>query len=169
MDIFKIMEERFNKHNQRHKNIEWEDVVVDLHENIDRLTWMEETGGEPDLIIYKGKIIVLDMAKESPKGRRSMCYDKKARINRKKFPPKSSVLETCNKHNVSLVNKDLYEYIQSIEPLDLKTSSWVLTGAKIRELGGALFCDRRYDEVFVYHNGADSYYGARGFRTYFEL
>lgn len=169
MDIIKVMEHRFNENTDRHKNIEWKNIVLELEKHINKLRWMEETNGEPDLLFYNDKIIVVDMVKESPKSRRSLCYDKKARVNRKKFPPKSSALELCKENNVNLMTKEIYEYIQSIESIDLKTSSWILTDSKIRNLGGALFCDRRYDGVFVYHNGADSYYSSRGFRTYFEL
>lgn len=133
-----------------------------------QLLWMDETGGQPTIIKYKGDLLIVDLSKESP-NRRNLCYDKDARLSRKKFPPKSSVLELCFEKKVNLVDEDLYRHMQTLKPLDMKTSTWIKTPDTIRKNGGAIFCDCRYDEVFTYHNGADSYYSSRGFRAYIKL
>ena len=122
-------------------------------------------GGEPDVTEINNQITFIDFCKESPKKRRSLCYDKSARVNRKKFPPVSSVCEVCKQWNVNLLTKDDYRSLQNIQEVDLKTSSWLLTPDSIRQHGGAIFGDRRYDTTFIYHNGADSYYASRGFRA----
>ena len=164
------LKQRFLKHMNRHQGLTWEDVLPKLNEDVLKsIDWMEETGGEPDVIVYQEALYVVDMSKESPKGRRSVCYDRMSRINRKKFPPATSALELCEQHKVSLVDEAMYFYIQSLEPLDLKTSSWVLSESSVREASGAIFGDHRFGRTFIYHNGADSYYGARGFRTYIKL
>lgn len=133
-----------------------------------QIQYMEETKGEPMILKYQDSYLLVDGSKETP-DRRSVCYDKDSRINRKKFPPITSALEECEKHQVFLMTQDIYHHLQLIKPVDLKTSSWILTPEPIRSLGGALFSDRRYNQVFTYHNGADSYYGVRGFRVFVEL
>lgn len=164
------LKKRFLNHMYRHKSVTWETVELKLTQKaIKAIQWMEETGGEPDVVTLDGVMYIIDMCKESPKGRRSVCYDKEARVNRKKFPPKTSALELCEEHNVSLVYESMYYNIQSIEPLDLKSSSWVFTEASVRNLSGAIFGDNRYGRTFIYHNGADSYYGSRGFRTFIKI
>ena len=115
--------------------------------------------------MINGQLIYVDFSKESPKGRRSLCYDKDARVNRKKFPPASSVCEVCDQWQVELLTENYYHALQEIQAVDLKTSSWLLTPDNIRQLGGAIFGDRRYDTTVIYHNGADSYYASRGFRA----
>ena len=165
-----ILKQRFLKHMYRHKDVTWDVVIPKLNEAVlKKVQWMEETGGEPDIILYQDQLYIVEMSKESPKGRRSVCYDKASRVNRKKFPPEISALELCELHQVSLVDEPMYFYIQSLEPLDLKTSSWLLSESSVRDASGAIFGDHRYGRTFIYHNGADSYYGARGFRTYIKL
>ena len=132
------------------------------------IDWMIESEGHPQLVKFNDAYYIVEMSTESPK-RRSVCYDKQSRLERKKFPPETSALELCEEKGVSLVDEAMYHYIQSLKDLDNKTSSWLLTPKETRDLGGALFGDKRYDRTFVYHNGADSYYGARGFRTYIKL
>lgn len=155
---------------KRYKELYNEDLNLDnLLESVqEQLQYMEETKGEPMVIKYQDKYLLVDGSKESPQ-RRSVCYDKEARVNRKKYPPETSALEECEKHGVKLMNQEIYNHLQSLKAVDLKTSSWIQTPQEIRSLGGALFSDRRYNQVFTYHNGADSYYGARGFRVYIEL
>ena len=161
---------RFEKHMHRHQSFTFEDVMKRLSdEHLNIILKMEETGGEPDFMVIDQKMYYIDMSKETPKQRVSLCYDQKARLERKKFPPKSSALEMANEMGVSILNESLYKAIQDIEPIDLKTSSWLYTPNPIRARGGALFGDRRYDHVFIYHNGAESYYGVRGFRGYLAL
>lgn len=150
------------------KALEWEKVLPLLNKYKDQIEWMEDTKGDPCVILHNDNFYLVDSSKESP-NRRSLCYDKDARIKRKKFPPKSSALEECEEHGVQLMDESLYRHLQTFGEFDLKTSSWVLTPNDIRKKGGSLFCDRRYDTVFVYHNGADSYYEARGFRSYIKL
>ena len=161
---------RFEKNMHRHPGLVWEDVEAKLKEktaSIKTLSEMEATGGEPDVIGHDpetGQYTFCDCAPESPKGRRSVCYDREAREARKKHPPKSSAAEMASTMGVELLTEAQYRELQELEELDTKTSSWVETPAEVRALGGALFCDRRYGKVFTYHNGADSYYAARGFR-----
>ena len=129
---------------------------------------MEVSGGEPDVVGFdkkSGEVTFFDCSAESPKGRRSVCYDKAARVGRKEHAPKQSAVEMAEAMGVEILTEEQYRHLQSLGEFDLKTSSWVLTPERIRKLGGAIFCDRRYDTVFVYHNGADSYYAARGFRA----
>ena len=169
-ELYEILEERFIKNTNRHETIKWESVKMSIEKNnlLASLLWMEETGGEPDVVLYQNQLYYVDFSKESP-NRRSLCYDEEARVTRKKFPPTSSALEECLTHHVELLSEDFYRFIQSIEAMDLKTSSWLNTPSDVRDKKGAIFGDRRYDRVFVYHNGADSYYGARGFRTALKL
>lgn len=169
MNRLSIMEKRFQQHRHRHPGLFWEDVEPLLTKHIDAIEMMEDSGGEPDVVVLDGNWVVADMAKESPKGRRSLCYDKEARLGRKKFPPKSSVIEMAEMIGISVVDETMYLQLQAVEALDEKTSSWILTDEALRKNGGALFGDTRYGRVFIYHNGADSYYEARGFRGYIRL
>jgi hypothetical protein len=154
----------------RHKGIEWATVLKKLEANADKL-WslheMERTGGEPDLVGQDkktGECIFFDCSDESPKGRRSICYDREALDSRKEHKPANNAIEMASAIGVEILTEDQYRDLQKLGNFDTKTSSWVKTPSDIRKLGGALFCDRRYDTVFVYHNGAESYYAARGFR-----
>ena len=170
MDVLSILKDIFEKNMQRHSGLLWIDVYKKLENNeskLNSLKQLEETGGEPDVIGYdkdKDEFIFVDCSKETPGGRRSICYDNEALISRKKFPPKDSSVGLANKMVIELLSVDDYHKLQELGEFDLKTSSWVATPDKIRKLGGALFCDRRYDTIFTYHNGADSYYSSRGFR-----
>jgi hypothetical protein len=152
----------------RHADIAWESVAKRIAANPEKLRplhEMERTGGEPDVIGYEGDAYLFcDCAEESPKGRRSLCYDRAALESRKEFKPENTVADMAAEMGIELLDEEAYRALQRIEAFDLKTSSWIKTPAAIRSLGGALFCDRRYDAVFVYHNGAESYYGSRGFR-----
>ncbi|KOP64604.1 hypothetical protein AMS62_04565 [Bacillus sp. FJAT-18019] len=161
---------RFEKNMNRHTGLEWADVQAKLEANSEKL-WslheMENTGGEPDVVGHDnktGEYIFYDCSAESPKGRRSICYDREALDSRKEHKPKNNAVEMANDMGIELLTEEQYRVLQELGNFDTKTSSWVVTPASIRKLGGALFCDRRYDTVFVYHNGAESYYGARGFR-----
>lgn len=161
---------RFEKNMARHKGITWAAVEKKLTAQPDKL-WslaqMEQSGGEPDVVAHDkkaGVFIFMDCAAESPAGRRSLCYDRKALDARKENKPKGSAVEAAEEMGAELLTEDDYRALQKVGSFDLKTSSWILTPEKIRKLGGALFCDRRYDQVFTYHNGAESYYAARGFR-----
>ncbi|MBG9544455.1 hypothetical protein ABE29_17235 [Cytobacillus firmus] len=169
-ELLKTLKARFEKNMHRHEGLEWADVQAKLEAHPEKL-WslneMEETGGEPDVAGYDektGEYIFYDCAAESPKGRRSVCYDREALEARKKHKPENSVMDMAAAMGVELLTEEQYRELQELEAFDKKTSSWVQTPAHIRKLGGALFCDRSYDTVFVYHNGADSYYAARGFR-----
>lgn len=167
-DIMDILQERFEEHREHHKGIEWKDVEARLQaqpKKLDVLQKMEATGGEPDVIGRDGKeFLFVDCSTESPEGRRSLCFDKAALAARKENKPKGSAMAMAADMGVELLSEQQYRDLQRLGEFDLKTSSWVHTPKEIRGLGGALFCDRRYDHVFVYHNGADSYYAARGFR-----
>jgi len=169
-ELILTLKKRFEKNKKRHPGIEWDKVQSRLEANPDKL-WtlneMERTGGEPDVVGIdqkSGAIIFYDCSAESPKGRRSLCYDREALDSRKEFKPEDNVIDMAASMGVELLTEEQYREMQKIEAFDLKTSSWVKTPDKIRALGGALFCDRRYDTVFVYHNGAQSYYAARAFR-----
>lgn len=161
---------RFEKNISRHKNMDWSDLLKKLEKNSSglwSLSEMERTGGEPDVVGYDKKsdeYIFFDCSEESPKGRRSLCYDREALESRKEHKPKDSAVETAASMGIELLTEEQYRELQKLGSFDLKTSSWVRTPDKIRKLGGAVFCDRRYDTVFLYHNGAESYYAARGFR-----
>jgi hypothetical protein len=169
-ELVGVLKARFEKHVNRHKNVKWADVQVKLDANPEKL-WslneMEITGGEPDVVGYDktaGEYIFYDCSAESPKGRRSVCYDGDALAARKENKPKDSALNMAGDIGIGLLTEEEYRELQQLGNFDLKTSSWIQTPPGVRKLGGALFCDRRYDHVFVYHNGADSYYAARGFR-----
>lgn len=161
---------RFAKHPGRHKGIAWGDVESKLEANpraLETIHAMEQTGGEPDVIGYDRKadrFTFCDCSPESPAGRRSLCYDRKALDARKTNKPGGNALEAAAELGVQLLTEEEYRHLQTLGEFDRKTSSWIQTPPAIRALGGALFCDRRYDAVFTYHNGADSYYAARGFR-----
>nr|WP_106783084.1 DUF4256 domain-containing protein [Lysinibacillus timonensis] len=169
-ELLGVLKERFEKNMNRHENLEWGQVQAKLEASTDKL-WslyqMEATGGEPDVVGYdqeKNEIIFYDCSAESPKGRRSLCYDREALEARKKHKPENSAMDMAIDMGIELLTEEQYRALQTLGQFDLKTSSWVQTPESIRKLGGAIFCDRRYDTVFMYHNGADSYYGARGFR-----
>ncbi|KAB2838394.1 MAG: DUF4256 domain-containing protein [Melioribacteraceae bacterium] len=169
-ELLKTLQERFEKNMQRHKGIEWAKVKAKLETNIEKL-WslneMEKTGGEPDVVGYdkkKNEYIFYDCSAESPKERRSLCYDRKALESRKEHKPKNNAVDFAEEMGVELLTEEQYRELQNLGEFDTKTSSWVQTPDEIRKLGGAIFCDRRYDHVFTYHNGAESYYAARGFR-----
>jgi len=169
-DLLKILKTRFLANMHRHKNIHWDDVEKRLKMDLSKieiLAKMEATGGEPDVIgfdVKSNEIIFCDCSKESPKGRRSLCYDEVALNERKEHKPKCDVLSVANEIGIKLLNEEEYRMLQQFEAFDTKTSSWIETPKQIRDLGGALFADFRYQTVFVYHNGASSYYAARGFR-----
>lgn len=169
-ELIAVLKSRFEKNSHRHKGLEWGKILTRLIANPEKL-WsineMESTGGEPDVIYYDkrtGEYILYDCSAESPSGRRSVCYDRKALDSRKEHKPKNSAMDMAESMGIELLSEEQYRQLQKLGEFDTKTSSWVKTPSNIRELGGALFCDRRYDTVFVYHNGAESYYAARGFR-----
>jgi len=169
-DLLKVLKTRFEKNMNRHKGLEWAKVQARLEANPEKL-WslddMEVTGGEPDVVGYDKKTseyIFYDCSAESPKGRRSLCYDREALNSRKEHKPKNSAIDMAADMGIELLTEEQYRELQQLGEFDTKTSSWVKTPDEIRELGGAVFCDRRYDTVFLYHNGAESYYAARGFR-----
>ncbi|GHN24421.1 hypothetical protein ME788_05850 [Lactobacillus delbrueckii] len=158
--------ERFLANMDRHPGLTWDEFLGKLDsEKKAALAWMEESGGEPDVVALDSGLAIVDCAKEEPAGRRSVCYDKEARIKRKKFPPETSAEETAKEHGLSLLDEADYRQLQELGDFDLRTSCWIETPAEIREKGGALFAEKRYGTVFVYHNGADSYYKVRGFRA----
>lgn len=169
-ELLEILKDRFEKNGNRHPGLEWADVETRLEakpEKLWSLNEMERTGGEPDVIGQDpgtGEIIFCDCSAESPQGRRSLCYDQEALESRKENKPRDSALSLAAAMGIELLTEGQYRELQDLGIFDTKTSSWVITPQKIRNLGGALFCDRRYDHVFTYHNGAESYYAARGFR-----
>jgi len=169
MDILEILKKRFEMNMHRHQDIQFDRILDQLVHHQDTISKMESTGGEPDVVLIDNQLYIVDMVKESPKLRGSLCYDKEARLNRKNFPPVSSALEMAASLGIKLVDEAMYIKLQQIDNLDLKTSSWILTDDALRSLGGALFGDKRYQRTFIYHNGADSYYGSRGFRGYIKL
>ncbi len=169
-ELLKILKARFGKNMNRHKGIEWQKVQAKLDANPQKL-WslneMESTGGEPDVVAYDkktGEYIFYDCSPESPAGRRSLCYDREALNARKEHKPKNSAMDMAAEIGIEILSEEQYRELQKLGKFDTKTSSWVKTPADIRKLGGAIFCDYRYGKVFVYHNGAESYYAARGFR-----
>ena len=174
-ELLSTLKTRFEKNMNRHKGLEWAKVQAKLEGDVKKL-WslseMERTGGEPDVVGYdkkSGEYIFYDCSAESPKGRRSVCYDPEALESRKEHKPANSAVGMATEMGIELLTEEQYRELQKLEKFDLKTSSWVKTPADIRKLGGALFCDRRYDHVFVYHNGAESYYAARGFRGWVSI
>ncbi|WP_299088819.1 DUF4256 domain-containing protein [uncultured Metabacillus sp.] len=169
-ELLKTLKARFEKHMNRHQDLEWAKIQAKLETNTEKL-WslneMETTGGEPDVVGYdkqKDEYIFFDCSTESPKGRRSVCYDREALESRKKHKPENNAIDMAAAMGIELLTEEQYRGLQELGNFDMKTSSWVQTPSDIRELGGALFCDFRFGHVFVYHNGADSYYAARGFR-----
>jgi len=170
-EILRTLKARFEKNMDRHKGLEWTHVQAKLEVNAEKL-WslneMERTGGEPDVVGHDkkaGEYIFYDCSAESPKGRRSVCYDREALESRKEHKPKDSAMNMAAAMGIELLTEEQYREFQKLGDFDTKTSSWVKTPSAIRKLGGALFCDRRYDTVFLYHNGAESYYAARAFRA----
>lgn len=169
-ELFSVLKARFEKNRIRHKGLDWENIQVKLEANPDKL-WslyeMERTGGEPDVIgqdLMTGEFIFYDCSPESPIGRRSVCYDREGQESRKEFKPVTNALDMAADMGIELLAEEEYRELQKLGNFDSKTSSWLKTPAEIRKLGGALFADFRYGNVFVYHNGAQSYYGARAFR-----
>ena len=169
-ELLRALKARFEKNMNRHKGLEWAKVQAKLEANPSKL-WslneMERTGGEPDVVGHDkktGEYIFYDCSAESPTGRRSLCYDREALESRKEHKPKDSAMDMAAAMGIELLSEEQYRELQKLGNFDTKTSSWVLTPPDIRKLGGALFCDRRYGQVFLYHNGAESYYAARGFR-----
>ena len=174
-ELLRALKARFEKNMNRHKGLEWAKVQTKLEANPEKL-WslleMERTGGEPDVVgrdEKTGEYIFYDCSAESPKGRRSFCYDREALQSRKEAKPKNSAMDVATAKGIELLTDEQYRELQKLGNFDTKTSSWVKTPADIRELGGALFCDRRFNTVFVYHNGAESYYAARGFRGWLKV
>jgi hypothetical protein len=169
-ELLKTLKARFEKNMNRHKDLEWSKVYAKLQANTEKLyslNEMEITGGEPDVVGHDkktGEYIFYDCSAESPKDRRSLCYDHDALEKRKEHKPADSAINMAVDMGIEILTEEQYRELQQLGKFDLKTSSWVKTPGEIRKLGGAIFCDRRYDHVFTYHNGADSYYAARGFR-----
>ena len=174
-DLIATLKERFEENMGRHKGIKWDSVAAKLQENRDKLkalAEMERTGGEPDVISYDKKadeFVFCDCSAETPAKRRGLCYDKKGLDSRKENKPAGSAVETAAAIGAEMLDETQYRALQELGEFDLKTSSWIRTPDAIRSLGGAIFCDRRYNHVFTYHNGADSYYSARGFRMQFKV
>lgn len=168
--LLRTLQSRFEENKHRHKGVRWEDVLARIEERpaaLKSLGEMEASAGEPDVIDQDrstGQCIFCDCSAESPPGRRSLCYDREALSSRKEHKPKGSAVEMADAMGVALLTEEQYRDLQRLDEFDTKTSSWILTPQDVRSLGGALFCDRRYGKVFVYHNGAQSYYAARGFR-----
>lgn len=168
--LLKTLKKRFDKNMNRHTDLHWTEIKSRLINHRDKL-WslnqMEQTGGEPDVVSYnkaEDKFIFIDCSPESPKGRRSVCYDRKALESRKKYKPENNAMDMAKEIGIELLTEEQYQELQTLGPFDTKTSSWLKTPSDIRELGGAIFGDFRYGKVFIYHNGAESYYAARGFR-----
>jgi hypothetical protein len=173
--LLRALKARFEKNMNRHQGLEWAKVQAKLEASTEKL-WslneMERTSGEPDVVGHDkktGEYIFYDCSEESPKGRRSVCYDREALDSRKEAKPKNSAMDLAAAMGVELLTEEQYRELQRLGKFDTKTSSWVKTPPAIRELGGALFCDRRFDTVFLYHNGAESYYAARGFRGWLKV
>ena len=173
--LIKVLKERFEKNKSRHNGIEWSKVEAKLEASPEKL-WslneMERTGGEPDVVGYDtktGEYIFYDCSPESPKDRRSFCYDQQALDSRKEHKPKDSAVNAAAQMGIEILTEEQYRELQQLGNFDLKTSSWIKTPAEIRKLGGSIFCDRRYNTVFLYHNGAESYYAARGFRGILKI
>ena len=170
VELLKTLKSRFEQCKDRHPGLEWEKVQAKLELNPDKmwsLSEMERTGGEPDVVSYdekSGEYTFYDCVPESPRGRRSLCYDRAAWESRKEFKPKDNAVGMAASMGIEIITEGQYRELQKLGNFDTKTSSWIMTPAPIRALGGAIFADRRYDHVFVYHNGAESYYASRGFR-----
>jgi len=169
-ELLQILKVRFMSNMHRHEGLEWANVQAKLASNLEKL-WslneMERTGGEPDVVgfdLKTNEYIFMDCCEESPKGRRSLCYDKVAFESRKENRPANNVMDLAEAMGIALLSEDEYRYLQKLGKFDAKTSSWILTPPDIRKLGGAIFADFRYENIFVYHNGAESYYAVRGFR-----
>src|SRR5881409_4198511 len=169
-ELLRALRARFEKNMNRHKSLEWDKVQAKLEANAEKL-WslneIERTGGEPDVVGHDKKTdeyIFFDCSAESPKGRTSVCYDREGLESRKEHKPKNNAIDMAAAMGIELLTEEEYQELQKLGNFDTKTSSWIITPSEIRKLGGALFCDRRYNTVFVYHNGAQSYYGARAFR-----
>lgn len=175
VELIQILAERFRKNISRHTQLEWEKIKARLESSPDKLSIineMENTGGEPDVIAYEeatDKYIFCDCSQESPKGRRSLCYDLEGLESRKEFKPENNTQDVAKSIGVELLNETQYRELQKLGNFDTKTSSWILTPPEIRKKGGALFAEYRYGAVFVYHNGAQSYYAARGFRGILKI
>ncbi|GAF63351.1 hypothetical protein BTS2_0242 [Bacillus sp. TS-2] len=174
-EFIKVLEERFEKNSSRHHELKWKPIQEKLEASPEKL-WslheMERTGGEPDVIDYeheKDQYVFYDCSPESPKGRRSVCYDYEALESRKNHKPDHNAVDMAKEMGIELLTEEQYRRLQNLGDFDQKTSSWIQTPSNIRKLGGALFCDYRYQQVFVYHNGASSYYAARGFRGYLAI
>lgn len=174
-ELLIVLKKRFEKNMDRHKDLEWDKIQAKLEANAEKL-WslgeMERTGGEPDVVGYDEKTdeyVFYDCAAESPKGRRSTCYDREALESRKEHKPENSAIEMAAVMGIELLTEEQYRELQKLGNFDMKTSSWLKTPSEIRKLGGAIFADFRYGNVFVYHSGAESYYGARGFRGFLSL
>lgn len=174
-ELLSLLKKRFEKNNQRHEGLDWSKVQTKLEDHPEKLYAlhkMEASGGEPDVVGYdqeKDQYLFFDCVAESPKGRRSVCYDQQALDARKEHKPKDSALHMATVMGVEMLTEDEYRHLQKLGKFDTKSSSWIKTPESIRKLGGAIFCDFRYDHVFVYHNGADSYYAVRGFRASLRL
>lgn len=165
-EIKKILKERLNNNKYFNQMINFDKYLIKLNDDLlSKINYMEKTGGMPEMIIYDNKVIIVELSLETP-NRRSVCYDKDARLSRKKFPPEESAIEIANKNGLEIVDEKMYNFLQTIKKIDQKTSSWLKTNKDFRKLGGALTGERRYDRVFIYHNGAESYYNNRSFRTY---
>lgn len=169
-ELIKVLQIRFDRNMNRHKGIDWASVQKRLEIHSEKL-WsvneMESTGGEPDIVGHDektGEYIFCDCSSESPAGRRNLCYDREGQLSRKEFRPENNAMDMASAMGIEILTEEQYRELQNLGNFDTKTSSWLLTPSAIRKLGGAIFGDRRYDHVFVYHNGAQSYYGARGFR-----
>lgn len=169
-ELLKTLKSRFEKNANRHEGLHWTSIEAKLQagpEKLWTLSLMEQTGGEPDVVVLdkdSADVLFVDCSAETPKERRNVCYDREALESRKEYKPKHSALGMAEEMGIEILTEEQYRALQTFGTFDLKTSSWIKTPEKIRKLGGALFCDRRYDTVFTYHNGAESYYGVRGFR-----
>ncbi|HKV80006.1 MAG TPA: DUF4256 domain-containing protein [Candidatus Sulfotelmatobacter sp.] len=174
-EVLRALQARFEKNMNRHQGLAWAEVQAKLEADMEKLRSlheMERSGGEPDVVGHDkkmGEYIFFDCSPESPKGRRSICYDREALESRKENKPKGNAMDMAAAIGVELLTEEQYRELQKLGNFDMKTSSWVKTPSNVRKLGGALFCDRRFDTVFVYHNGAESYYAARGFRGWLRV
>lgn len=170
--LIETLKLRFESNMSRHPDVKWNQILEKIS-NVPNKLWalyeMERTGGEPDVVIFENKSVFIDCSKESPEGRRNVCYDAEALESRKKFKPKTSALSMAKDMGIELLNESEYKHLQTLGDFDLKTSSWIDTPNEIRKLGGALFGDKRYNNTYIYHNGAESYYSSRGFRGLLKI